>query len=79
MALWGNKDDKTSTGTVQVFANGLVNGTSTVFDNEAAVGDYLVINSTVQFVINSITSNTVAHVSAAKLGTSVNAVAAANN
>ena len=79
MALWGNKDDKTSTGTVQVHANGDVAGTSTLFESEAAVEDYLVINSTVQFVINSITSNTVATVAAAQLGTSVNAVAAGNN
>ena len=79
MALWGNKDDKSSTGTVQVHANGDVAGTSTLFDSEAAVGDYLVINSTVQFVISSISSNTVATVLPAKLGTSVNAVAASNN
>ena len=79
MALWGNKDDKTSTGTVQVHANGDVAGTSTKFETEAAVGDYLVINSTVQFVISSISSNTVCTVLPAKLGTSVNAVAAANN
>lgn len=79
MALWGNKDDKTSTGTVEVAANGLVSGTSTVFDDEAKVGDYLVINSTVQFVLNSITSNTVAHVSAGQLGTSVNAISAGTN
>ena len=62
MALWGNKDDKTSTGTVQVHANGDVAGSSTVFDNEALVGDHLVINSTTQFIISSITSNTVATV-----------------
>jgi len=79
MALWGNKDDKTSTGTVQVHANGDVSGTSTKFETEAAVGDYLVINSTVQFVISSISSNTACTVLPAKLGTSVNAVAAANN
>ena len=79
MALWGDKDDKTSTGTVQVHANGDVAGTSTLFDAEAQVGDYLIINSTVGFIINSITSNTVATVVAAKKGTSVNAVAAANN
>ena len=79
MALWGNKDDKTSTGTVQVHANGDVAGTSTLFDNEAVVGDHLVVNSTVQFIINSITSNTVSTVIPAKLGTSVNAVAAGNN
>ena len=79
MALWGNKDDKSSTGTAQVHANGDVAGTSTLFDSEAAVGDYLVINSTVQFVISSISSNTVCTVLPAKLGTSVNAVAASNN
>ena len=79
MALWGNKDDKSSTGTVQVHANGDVAGTSTLFDSEAAVGDYLVINSTVQFVISSISSNTVCTVLPAKLGTSVNEVAASNN
>ena len=79
MALWGNKDDKTSTGTVQVHANGDVAGTSTVFDDEAVVGDHLVINTSVQFIISSITSNTVATVIPAKLGTSVNAVGAGNN
>ena len=79
MALWGNKDDKTSTGTVQVHANGDVAGTSTLFDSEAKVGDYLVINSTVGFIISSITSNTAATVVAAKAGTSVNAIAASNN
>ena len=77
MALWGNKDDKTSTGTVQVHANGDVAGTLTVFDDEAKVGDFLAINSTVSFIINSITSNTVATVVAAKKGTVVNAIAAA--
>ena len=79
MSSWGNKDDKTSTGTVEIAANGLVSGTSTVFDDEAKVGDYLVVNSTYQVVLSSITSNTVAHVSAAALGTSVNAVGAGAN
>ena len=79
MALWGNKDDKTSTGTVTVHANGDVAGSSTVFDNEALVGDHLVINSTTQFIISSITSNTVATVIPAQLGTSVNAVSAGAN
>jgi hypothetical protein len=79
MALWGNKDDKTSTGTVEVHANGDVAGTLTVFDDEAKVGDFLAINSTVSFIINSITSNTVATVVAAKKGTVVNAIAAATN
>jgi hypothetical protein len=79
MALWGNKDDKTSTGTVAVAANGEVTGTSTVFTTEAKVGDFLAINSTVSFIINSITSDTVANVIAAKKGTVVNAIASAVN
>lgn len=79
MALWGNKDDKTSDGTVAIAANGLVTGTSTVFDDQAKVGDYLVVNSTYQVVISSITSNTEAQVVAAQLGTSVNAVSAGAN
>lgn len=79
MALWGNKDDKTSEGTVEIAANGLVSGTSTVFDDQAKVGDYLVVNSTVGFIISSITSNTVAQVVSAKKGTSVNAISAGTN
>ena len=57
MALWGNKDDKTSTGTVQVFANGLVTGTSTLLNTEAKVGDYIVTSGG-HVKIKSITSNT---------------------
>ena len=79
MSLWGNKDDKTSSGPVAITTGGAVTGTSTVFDDEAKVGDYLVINSTVAFIISSITSNTAATVVAAKHGTSVNAISAGNN
>lgn len=76
MSSWGNKDDKTSTGTVEISANGLIDGTATLIDTEAKVGDYMVVNSTYQVVISSITSNVVAHCTAAQLGTSVNAVSA---
>jgi len=79
MALWGKYDDKTSTGTVEIAANGLVTGSSTVFEAEAKVGDYLIVNSTYAAVISSITSNTVCQVVEAKLGTSVNAVSAGAN
>ena len=75
MALWGNKDDKTSTGTVQIFANGLVTGTSTLLNTEAKVGDYIVTSGG-HVKISSITSNTNVQVVAANLGTSVNAVGA---
>ena len=75
MALWGNKDDKTSTGTVQVFANGLITGSSTLFDTEAAVGDYIVTSGG-HVKIKTKVSNTNVQVVEANLGTSVNAVAA---
>jgi hypothetical protein len=58
MSSFGNKDDKTSTGTVAIAANGLVTGTSTKFDEEAQVSDILTINSTVDYVITEIRSNT---------------------
>lgn len=79
MALWGMADDKTSTGTVQIYANGLVAGVSTLFDAEAKVGDYLIVNSTYAAVFSSITSNTAAQVVAAKHGTAVNAVSSGTN
>lgn len=78
MALWGNKDDKTSTGTVTIAANGLVTGSSTVFDDEARVGDYIRANDD-DFLIVSITSNTVAQVIAGVPGATMVAVGAGNN
>ena len=78
MALWGNKDDKTSTGTVTIAANGLVTGSSTKFETEARVGDYIVANDD-NFLIKSITSNTVAQVIAGSAGASIVAVGAGNN
>lgn len=76
MALWGKYDDKTSTGTVGVAANGLVTGTSTLFGTECVVGDYLGTDAEKLRII-SITSNTVLHVAPQTLG-GVIATAAAN-
>jgi hypothetical protein len=59
MSLWGVNDNKTSSGNVNVFANGTVFGNGTDFSNEAAVGDYIVIDSTNEhFLITSIADNT---------------------
>jgi hypothetical protein len=77
MALWGNKDDKASTGTVTIAANGLVTGSSTLFDTEAKVGNYIVANDD-NFLIKSITSNTVAQVIAGTAGGTIAAVGATN-
>lgn len=78
MALWGKYDDKTSTGTVQIYANGLVAGTSTLLDTEAEVGDYINANSK-DYRITAIRSNTNVQVVAGTLGGTISAVAAGNN
>lgn len=78
MALWGIADDKTSTGTVTIVANGNVTGSSTLFSSEAKVGDYIKANNK-EYRIISITSNTACKVVAGTLGGTVTAVGAGNN
>ena len=78
MALWGNKDDKTSTGTVTIVANGNVTGSSTKFQTESKVGDYIKANNKEHRII-SITSNTACKVVAGTLGATITAVGAGNN
>ena len=77
MALWGNKDSKTASGTIQVYANGLVTGTSTSFTTQAAAGDYIKANNK-EYRIISISNNTTLQVAAGTLGAAVTAVAAGN-
>ena len=78
MPLWGNADDKTSTGTVEIFANGLVTGTTTAFTTEAEAGDYIIADSK-KFRILTITDDTTCHVAAGKLGDAVSAVSSGTN
>lgn len=61
MALWGNKDSKSATGTVAIANTGVVTGTSTLFTTEAKIGNYIRIGG-IDYQIVSITSNTVAKV-----------------
>jgi len=61
MALWGNKDSKTATGTIAIASTGVVTGTSTLFTTEAKVGNTIRANS-IDYQIVSITSATVAKV-----------------
>jgi hypothetical protein len=61
MALWGNKDSKSATGTIAIASTGVVTGTSTLFTTEAKVGNTITANS-IDYQIISITSNTVAKV-----------------
>jgi hypothetical protein len=61
MALWGNKDSKTASGTVSIASTGVVTGSSTAFTTQAKVGNTILANS-VEYQIVSITSDTVAKV-----------------
>jgi hypothetical protein len=61
MALWGNIDSKTATGTVSIDAAGVVTGSSTLFTTEAKVGN-TIRAAGVDYLILTITSNTVAKV-----------------
>lgn len=79
MSGWGNKDDKTSTGTIAMSTAGAVTGTSTVFTTEAAVGDILTASSK-DFRITAIASNTAATVVDADTpGASITAISAGAN
>lgn len=61
MALWGNKDSKTASGTIAIANTGVVTGSSTSFTTQAKVGNYIKAGG-VDYQIVSITSNTVAKV-----------------
>jgi len=58
MSLWGNKDSKSSTGTIAINTSGAVTGSSTLFTTEAKVGDYIRTNDGSDFQIVSIADNT---------------------
>lgn len=76
--LWGNKDNAgANTGTIQIYANGHVAGSSTLFDAELKIGNYMITNST-KYLVTYVTSNTVAKVAAGVLGAAVAAVDATN-
>jgi hypothetical protein len=61
MALWGNKDSKTASGTVSIANTGVVTGSSTLFTTQAKIGNYIRAGG-IDYQIVSITSNTVAKV-----------------
>lgn len=76
MALWGNTDSKTATGTVDVDTAGAVTGTTTAFTTEAAVGDYMVVAGE-NLLITAIADNTNATVAAGVPGASITAATGA--
>lgn len=57
MALWGNKDSKTATGTVSITTAGAVTGTGTLFTTQAKTGDTMTVTGT-DYQIVAIASNT---------------------
>jgi len=73
MALWGNRDSKSATGTIAIATNGAVTGSSTLFTTEAKVGNTIYSNGG-QYVITKITSNTAATVESAINGGAIAAV-----
>ena len=74
MALWGNADSKTSTGYANISSNGFVNGTSSTFQVDARVGDFIQMANN-DYMIISITSNTAAQVVGPSQNTTVTASA----
>jgi len=75
MSLWGDKEliAGANSGTIQVFANGLVTGTSSDFANDMEVGNFIRADNQL-LVITSITDATTAQVSPGYLGGTVSAV-----
>lgn len=78
MALWGNKDSKTASGTIAIDAAGVVTGSSTAFTTEAKVGNYIV-ESGEHYEIVTITSNTAAKVRAGIPGATLSTVTAGSS
>jgi hypothetical protein len=73
MALWGNRDSKTATGTIAIATNGAVTGSSTLFTTEAKIGNTITSDGR-DYVITKITSNTAATVESGINGGSITAV-----
>jgi hypothetical protein len=61
MALWGNRDSKTASGTVAIANTGIVTGTGTSFTTQAKIGNTIRAGG-VDYEIVTITSNTVCKV-----------------
>jgi hypothetical protein len=57
MALWGNKDSKTASGTVSITTGGAVTGSSTAFTTEAKIGNIIKVGTN-EYVITTITDDT---------------------
>jgi hypothetical protein len=74
MALWGNKDSKTASGTITIAADGAVTGTSTAFTTEADTGNTIRVGSE-DYQIVAIASDTACTVRSGIAGATLTAVA----
>lgn len=72
MALWGNKDSKTASGTVSITTGGAVTGSSTAFTTQAKVGNTIKVGSD-EYVIVAIASDTACTVQSGINGGSITA------
>ena len=75
MALWGNRDSKAASGTIEIFTEGpsdsaVMVGTGTSFLNQAKIGNTVYADGK-QFVITRIDDNTTALVQSSKNGEAV--------
>jgi hypothetical protein len=75
MALWGNQDRKSQSGTIAIATNGAVTGSSTAFTTEAKIGNTIRADGR-DYVITTITSNTVCTVESGINGGAITAVTA---
>ena len=73
MALWGNRDSKTASGTIAIGTDGAVTGSSTEFTTEAVIGNTIRADDR-DYVITKITSNTAATVESGINGGAITAV-----
>ena len=78
MTSWGIYDSKTASGTVQIYANGQVSGSSTSFTTQAAVGDVITAGAK-DYIITAISNNTLATVQAGVLGGTIGTVNAGSS
>jgi hypothetical protein len=62
MSAWGNKDDKTSAGTISIASDGVVTGVGTNFNPELSTGDFIKTADGKSYICISVTSDTVAKV-----------------
>ena len=75
MALWGNRDSKTASGTIAIGTDGAVTGSSTEFTTEAVIGNTIRADDR-DYVITKIASDTAATVESGINGGAITAVTA---